>query len=156
MKILVFSDSHRSIDPMLAAARREKPDQILHLGDHESDALRLRELLPNTPILYVPGNCDPGSEAPQTVMPVLDGVHLMLTHGHRYQVKFGLLRLGLAAAEAGVQAALFGHTHQPCTEMFEGVLLLNPGAVGGRRGTYGILETAHGVITNYRIVRVEE
>ena len=141
---------------MLDAAEREKPDQIIHLGDHEGDALRLRELLPNTPVLYVPGNCDPGSDAPQTLKPVIDGVRFMVTHGHRYQVKFGLMRIGLAALEAEVQAVLFGHTHQPYTEWFENVLLFNPGTVGGRGGTYGILETMHGVITNYRILRTQE
>ncbi|MBR2977175.1 MAG: YfcE family phosphodiesterase [Oscillospiraceae bacterium] len=156
MKILIFSDSHRNIAPMLDAAEREKPDQIIHLGDHEGDALRLRELLPNTPVLYVPGNCDPGSDAPQTLKPVIDGVRFMVTHGHRYQVKFGLMRIGLAALEAEAQAVLFGHTHQPCTETFENVLLFNPGTVGGRGGTYGILETEHGVITNYRILRTQE
>ena len=118
--------------------------------------MRLRELLPNTPILYVPGNCDPGSDAPQTVTPVIDGVRFMVTHGHRYRVKFGLMRIGLAALEAEAQAVLFGHTHQPCTESFENVLLFNPGAIGAGGGTYGILETAHGGITNYRIVRKQE
>ena len=156
MKILVLSDSHRCITPMRTVIRREKPDQILHLGDHESDALRLRELVPNTPILYVPGNCDPGSEAPETVTPVIDGVLFLITHGHRYQVKYGLLRLSLAAEEMGVQAALFGHTHQPCIEQHGGVLLFNPGAVGGHYGTYGIIETDHGIIKDCRILRVNE
>lgn len=156
MKILVLSDSHRCVEQMQKAVEREKPDQILHLGDHESDALRLRELYPNTPLLYVPGNCDPGSDAPQTVTPVIDGVFFMLTHGHRYQVKYGLLRLGLAAQELGVQAALFGHTHTACAEYFENVLLFNPGAVGGTFGSYGVIETAHGVIKDCRIERLGE
>ena len=141
---------------MCEAVRREKPDQILHLGDHESDALHLRELYPNTPLAYVPGNCDHGSDASETVTPVIDGVSFMLTHGHRYEVKYGLLRLGLAAQELGVQAALFGHTHQACAEYFENVLLFNPGAVGSSSGSYGIIETDHGVIKDCRILRLSE
>ena len=156
MKILVLSDSHRCIGQMRKAVDLEKPDQILHLGDHESDALRLREAYPEIPLAYVPGNCDHGSDAPQTLTPVIDGVSFLLTHGHQYQVKYSLLRLGLAAQEFGVQAALFGHTHQACAEYFENVLLFNPGAVGSSSGSYGIIETEHGVIKDCRILRLSE
>ena len=38
MRIVVFSDSHGSVEPMLHAVREEKPDLVLHLGDHARDA----------------------------------------------------------------------------------------------------------------------
>ena len=38
MKILVFSDSHRSVGGMIDAVEREKPQQIIHLGDIMDDA----------------------------------------------------------------------------------------------------------------------
>ena len=33
MKILVFSDSHRSWSGMIQAIDEQKPDQVIHLGD---------------------------------------------------------------------------------------------------------------------------
>ena len=43
--------------------------------------------------------------------------------------------------------ALFGHTHQAVIRRQNGVLLFNPGAVGGysRTGNYGVLTVENGV-----------
>ncbi|MBQ7895316.1 MAG: metallophosphoesterase family protein, partial [Oscillospiraceae bacterium] len=38
MKAAVFSDTHRNIRLMLEAIHRCRPDIIIHLGDHDSDA----------------------------------------------------------------------------------------------------------------------
>ena len=58
MKILVFSDSHRSVAGMLSAVADEAPDQIIHLGDLEEDAEAVSDAYPRIPVCMVPGNCD--------------------------------------------------------------------------------------------------
>jgi hypothetical protein len=41
--------------------------------------------------------------------------------------------LDLKPADAGIDAVLFGHTHQPKSEIRDGVLYFNPGSAGPRR-----------------------
>ena len=40
-KLLILSDSHRNIQNMVEAVEIEKPDMIIHLGDHYRDAMQL-------------------------------------------------------------------------------------------------------------------
>ena len=42
MKVLVFSDSHGYNMSMAYAIEREKPDAVIHLGDHTDDADDIR------------------------------------------------------------------------------------------------------------------
>ena len=44
MKILVFSDSHRSMSGMYSAIDRHLPDQVIHLGDLLQDAEMLADM----------------------------------------------------------------------------------------------------------------
>lgn len=145
MKVLVLSDSHGIFSSMENAVERERPDYIFHLGDYQRDARKLEEFYPEIPLLSVPGNCDwplPGKQL--TLIREFGGVRVLLTHGHAYGVKSGLLRMELAAREAGVQVALFGHTHCAVCEDLGGLWLMNPGASSGLRRSYGILEIAGG------------
>ena len=129
------------------AVERERPDYLFHLGDYQRDARRLEEFYPQIPLLSVPGNCDrPLPDAALTLLREFDGVRMLLTHGHAYGVKNGLLRLELAAREAGARVALFGHTHRALCEELDGLWLLNPGACSGPRRGYGVVELSGGVI----------
>ena len=58
MKLLILSDSHREMEYMRDAVRRERPDAVIHLGDLVPDADRLAEEFPGLPVLSVRGNCD--------------------------------------------------------------------------------------------------
>lgn len=58
MKILVFSDSHRSLSGMYAAIDLHKPEQVIHLGDMMDDAEEVARHYPKLPFCLVPGNCD--------------------------------------------------------------------------------------------------
>lgn len=153
MKILVLSDSHGTMCSMENAVERERPDYIIHLGDYQRDARKLEEFYPEIPLISVPGNCDrplPGEQL--TLLREFGGVRVLLTHGHAYGVKSGLLRMELAAREACAQVALFGHTHRAVCEDLGGLWLLNPGASSGPRRTCGIVEISGGAVT----CRVEE
>ena len=115
MKLLILSDSHGEQEPMRLAVRRERPDVLIHLGDHAADAFELAQEFYDLPVSYVRGNCDgPFPSCAETYLRNLEGVRVFAAHGHRYGVKSGLLRFYFAAAENGAQLALFGHTHCPC------------------------------------------
>lgn len=150
MKILVLSDSHRNIEPMLKAVELEQPDMIIHLGDHYNDAMSLSKKYPLMPLVAVPGNCDFSNE-PSTRLLAIEGHKILLCHGHQYHVKQNLLTLTYAAKEQSAEAVLFGHTHHICCDYHNGLLLFNPGSIGEPyyRGnnSYGILTVTKDVLT---------
>ena len=144
MKLLVMSDSHGNIANMRQAVQRESPDRILHLGDYWRDAERLRECYPEVPMDQVPGNCDfRSAEEPEQLL-VIQQKRILICHGHTYQVKQSLLRAGLAAEEADLDAFLFGHTHRAFCDYHGKTLMFNPGSIGEPRGFYGILTLENG------------
>ena len=145
MKVLVFSDSHGFVSEMENAVFRHTPDYIIHLGDYVSDVLMLRETFPRIPFSFVKGNCDFSSPEPTEQLLTLGGVPMLLTHGHRYDVKMGYDRLLYAAEENKVKLVLFGHTHYQTIIDEAGVVLFNPGSIRDY-AEYGLLELSNGKI----------
>ena len=142
MKLLVFSDSHgraRDVSRMTQKAQTGgKPDMVLFAGDGLYDALDLR--YEGYHVQAVRGNCDlaaPPDISYELTFPV-NGRLIYLSHGHRLQVKQGLGPLLGRAREVGAALAIFGHTHIQTLEGYEGILLLNPGAL--RDGAFAIVE----------------
>lgn len=142
-KILVLSDSHGKLNPMLMAVEAESPDLIIHLGDCWEDAGRLKAKYPQIPMERVPGNCDYSNEQAERII-VVEGKRLFICHGHTFNVKMGYLNLELKSEELGVDATLFGHTHRAYYENNNGITFLNPGSIGSppfeTPASYGILE----------------
>ena len=127
MKAAVFSDTHGVTSLMLEAVRRCRPDVMIHLGDYERDAERLREEFPEIPLYCVRGNCDIGGRAPDTDIVPLGPVKAFITHGHLFNVKYGRL-------DSLVYAAMD-------YEEIGGVKVINPGTAGaGRRLTWALVE----------------
>ena len=157
MKILVLSDSHSALRFMYHCVDAVMPDVILHLGDHYDDAEALAEEYPDIRMYHVPGNCDRyrcPPDALEIMTPVIDGVRLYMTHGHRHHVKMDIGRLLSDAREAGAQAALYGHTHVPnCYQDTDGLWILNPGSCGYFGGSAGLIEIQDGRIQSCRILR---
>lgn len=152
MKILVLSDSHGEMRYMEQAVFAETPDYIVHLGDKQRDGEALQKKFCRIPYIGVPGNCDFAGTEESVLVCELGGIRFLITHGHVHAVKYGLLRLGLAAAEAGASVALYGHTHRAAHDMFEAVHLFNPGAAGGGEPSYGVVEIIDGSLV-CRIVK---
>ena len=142
MKVLVFSDTHGSFGPMLRALREIRPDAVVHLGDGEKDAAKVKAEHPGVPFYQVSGNCDYGSSLPDETVVSLGGVRVLLCHGHRYAVDWGRLdSMVYAAQEKGCSLVLFGHTHSPENTELGGVKLVNPGTAGrGPRLSWARLE----------------
>lgn len=146
MKILVFSDSHRSLYGMHTAIGQHQPQQVIHLGDLMSDAEEIAEHYPGLPFCLVPGNCDGWSlSVPVKKQITLGGKSILLSHGHRWGVKSGY---GMAIADArsvGADILLFGHTHEPYCQCLDGGLwVMNPGS---SRSSYGLIELEDGEIS---------
>lgn len=148
MKLLVLSDSHGDTTYLRLAAKKERPDAIVHLGDHASDADVFDVEYPILPLCRVKGNCDFFEQRyPDKRVFSWEGVTILAVHGHKQNVKCGLLQLKYTALEAGAQLALFGHTHMAFCEEQDGLWLLNPGACGGRAPSYGVVELCDGRIS---------
>ena len=145
MKLLVLSDSHRTMKHMRYAAENTGPDAIIHLGDHISDALELQRQFPQIAFYMVNGNCDIHSAGKNELLLEFDGVVVFVTHGHKYGVKSGQSALINAARDRGAALALFGHTHQVLLEQAPGGLwLMNPGQMMRHDN---IAPASYGVVT---------
>ena len=141
MKILVFSDSHGNVDYMRRAVELEQPDHILHLGDVVPDAEKLHLEYPRIPMEMVRGNCDGWDETPEEKIVTLGGKQIWMLHGHTYRVKVGIGLMVMNAHEKGVDAVVFGHTHEPLCTMDGSLWIMNPGTVRGYpKATYGVID----------------
>ena len=144
MKILVFSDSHRARGGMLDAIDAHRPDQVIHLGDLQSDAEELTYVYPKLPICMVPGNCDGWTMDPLKKQITLAGKRILLSHGHLWGVKKGYEAAVADARAVGADILLFGHTHRAlCQQLEDGLWMMNPGA---SRTSYGLIRIEQGQI----------
>ncbi len=145
-KILIVSDSHGRSGLVENIIRKECPDMLIHLGDIEDDPGVIRSCLDETaktrnksipvPAVFVQGNCDryAGKELKAAAIFNLNGHRFYCTHGHRNGVDYGVENLAYTALENGCDFALYGHTHRPFDDEWEGVRILNPGSIGYPRG----------------------
>ena len=130
MRALVFSDSHGRVSPMLDAVELYNPDVIFHLGDVVRDAKKVKAAFPQIPFYLVQGNCDhdlPGYDAEDMVR--LAGKTVFYLHGHTLYVKSGLTYAVAKAKDMGADLLLYGHTHRPREDRYDGLLAVNPGAI---------------------------
>lgn len=155
MKILVFSDSHGRAKNIVEALKIHGGvcDFAVFLGDGLKDIDYAREKFPSVPFVSVRGNCDAffcDSERDECVLD-LDGVRVLITHGHKYNVKYGYGTILYRARELDADAVFFGHTHIPLdTQEYVGekrIHLFNPGSVG-MGASYGIVNTSGGVLVS--------
>ena len=146
MKILVVSDTHRSLANFETVYNRVKPvDAVLHLGDVEGQEELVRSIA-ECPVHFVKGNCDLGSPEPIARELSLGGVKIFMTHGHKYGINWGTEGLEEMGWQTEAKVVLYGHTHRPVVEWKSGFWLCNPGSITqprqeDRRPSYIILET---------------
>jgi putative phosphoesterase len=148
-KILIISDTHGVKIKMSAAVRRvPDADMIFHLGDYSRDADYIRTLTEKE-VYNVRGNCDLSSMTEAELLLSVEGVKILMVHGHKQNVKSSLLGLALYAQEKETDVALFGHTHIPTEQYHHNVLLYNPGSLGEPRGmpaTMGVMTIDQGAV----------
>ncbi len=137
MDILVLSDSHGNRENILRLLR-SMPNvrYLLFCGDGIRDLHGLEEEFPRLIVCDVRGNCDVfcGVDVPTERLLTIDGVRILMMHGHTHFVKSGTETAARYAFEKGADILLFGHTHVQSEEYFtfdEGhVYAFNPGSVG--------------------------
>ncbi len=141
MRFLVFSDSHGKTDRLKKILElHNDSDAVIFLGDGCENAKKIISAF-NKPYYIVRGNCDIGSNEKDTDFINYNGHKIMLCHGHRYSVKYGIDRLTASARANNCDVVLFGHTHIPFTKYDDGLYILNPGSISvSPTPSYGILD----------------
>ncbi|MDD5307260.1 MAG: metallophosphoesterase family protein [Deltaproteobacteria bacterium] len=123
----LVSDTHGLARPQ-ALARLRGSDLIAHAGDVGSaDVLVAFDAVAK--VVAVRGNMDParlGRPLPFTAELEVGGLLVLVIHD--------LAKLDLDPAGAGFAAVVHGHTHRPKVERRGGVLYVNPGFAGPKRG----------------------
>lgn len=151
LRLLLLADTHvgdraRQLYPsLLQAIQAEQPDLIFHAGD-VSRASALQELEKIAPVHAVQGNRDflAGHRLPSAIHTKINGLHIVLTHGHinlwHYLINY--LRLFLSGIRATRRSyeyrlarhfpqadiIIYGHTHLQSHDFHDGIRFLNPGA----------------------------
>lgn len=151
MRILVVSDTHGDFNTLRKVVNAHpEADIIVHCGDGSRDVDMLRTRFPEKRIINVRGNCDLGAnDVSLTEIFMVQGKKIMVTHGHLFDVKYGLNRIIHEAKEDDVDVVLFGHTHKALADYDDGLFILNPGCGGGYHATFGYVDiTKDGIVTN--------
>ncbi|HUZ05193.1 MAG TPA: metallophosphoesterase family protein [Acidobacteriaceae bacterium] len=137
MRIGVLSDTHGLLRAEALAALRGC-DHILHAGDVGDPAI-LEALRKLAPVTAIRGNIDQHGSC--AALPATEAV---LLDGHWFYLVHSIDDLDLNPVAAGMDAVIYGHSHQPAIEWKQDVLYFNPGSAGPRRFrlpiTIGILE----------------
>ena len=128
MKILVVSDTHGKSENLRDVIEIEKPDRIYHLGDGQGVEDNLW-MMSEAPAECVCGNCDWGGNLPNEVVLEVGNHVILLTHGHYYGVGYGYEKIAAAAKLKGCDIVLYGHTHVPTIDYYEGLTIANPGSI---------------------------
>lgn len=117
---------------------------LIHLGDNYSDADKFAQSLNINEVHNVFGNCDFYYTNDGIVLEkMIEGKKVIMTHGHKYNVKSGLSKLLLFAKEKKADLVLFGHTHKALNELMDNILFFNPGSTTHPREgrpTFGIIK----------------
>lgn len=139
IKIVVMSDTH--LDEPTGAFQSicsrfcDDANMVIHLGDW--DKVGILNYLEHYPLEAVSGNMDDYSikqRLPAQKIVKAGPFRLAITHGWGPP---GGIRQRIAEQVNGVDAVLFGHTHQPLIARQSGVLWFNPGSVFLGRGCSG-------------------
>lgn len=143
---LVFSDIHGDYDSLVKMKKiASENDGAFFAGDGLSSLSNFA-----TKEFYaVKGNCDLFGEEEKVVE--INGVKILLTHGHNFGVKQSYLRLFMRAKELECSVVIFGHTHLATVFEKEGVLFVNPGTCSyhANQKTYAILIISKGKAQAY-------
>jgi uncharacterized protein len=137
VRIAVLSDTHlregRSL-PSIVWGHLEGIDLILHAGDVVSTEL-LEDLKAIAPVEVVRGNCDGWelSGLPEKKIITCEKIRIGLTHGAYGYGKTTLEKAFRMFDPGSVEMIVFGHSHIPFKEKYEGVLLFNPGSPTDKR-----------------------
>lgn len=145
MKILIVSDSHGRNTYLERALDKTGPiDMLIHLGDLEGSEQFLRQNV-TCPMEMVSGNNDYFTDIEREKSIYIGPYKVLLTHGHRYRVHYGMEYIKDWARENQAAIVMFGHTHIPFIDQTSDIIALNPGSISqprqeGHNPSYLIME----------------
>ena len=156
MNILVISDSHGRIEPLIKIVHDVNPDIIFHLGDHNSDAEHLRKVFPLIQNIFsIAGNNDYEGSLTLVKYATVQGKKIMYCHGHTFSVRKNSNEILEMALKNNCDIALYGHTHIVENNIKSNVLILNPGSTyfpyDNSSPSYAILDTDNLTATIHHI-----
>ena len=139
MNILLVSDDHgfAGFETAFNNAVREygQIHAVLHAGDTQKDNEDYyNDICDGVLFVSVRGNND-FNDAPMERKLKLGGKSILLTHGHRYNVYFGIQSICSAAMEKQCDIVVYGHTHQRNHQKGEDLEVINPGSLTGIRSS---------------------
>lgn len=153
MRIVVFSDSHGDVFQAIEVVQRNEKEKIfVFLGDGAEDLDTLKDMYPHKEFIGVRGNCDFFCRLADEYMMDVEGVKILCTHGHNYNVKLSHDKLIEAARKKGAAVVLHGHTHKSFIKYDDGLYIVCPGSVSkpfDRNPTYATIDiTGKGIFCN--------
>jgi putative phosphoesterase len=155
-----MSDSHKKYEILESIVNKNQDsDMFIHLGDGMFEVYDIINNHPNLNFAFVRGNCDYGESPAERIIETPGGVRIFCTHGHLYSVNSGVDNLIAKAKSENCSVALYGHTHIYCTEVVNGIYLMNPGSVTSPRGknppTYGIITISDNMEIDMSVLEAE-
>lgn len=150
MLVMIVSDSHSMNKTTLINTLKKHPaDYYIHCGD----IFMPYKDLELTHFYNVRGNND-GPQITSELNLEIDGLTFWITHGHQYNVDFGIEGLKHHIKNHHCDIVCFGHTHNPTYIKEDGTIYLNPGSLSYPRGrymspTYCLFDTKTKEVTYY-------
>jgi len=145
MYCVIVSDSHGR-NEVFKQLREMYPtaSAYLHCGDSECPSTELDGFV------SIQGNNDLYYDYPKQIILDLDGVRVLLIHGHQYPMYSVVEKLIVKAREEDCKLVLYGHTHIYKVTRFEDLVLVNPGSIHYNRDasepSYAIVTIENGKI----------
>lgn len=141
MKILVLSDSHNGFSFGKFLSTVNGADIVVHLGDGDRDKADLAAVL-NVPFYALRGNCD--FSGLREAYFAAGKFNILALHGDSFFVKSDLSYLRRYAEDRNADIVLYGHSHIPSIDWFDGKLFVNPGSLcrprDGYKPTYCVID----------------
>ena len=143
-KVVIIADTHLRLGhfPSLINIMNEA-DYIICAGDAEYDYYSILKEYGDK-LIICRGNCDIGVDFEREIVTTIEGIRILITHGHTLSVKSGLDKLYYRASELDCTLAIYGHTHIAETTKCERITLVNSGAIYGHNPSYAYLTLHNG------------
>ena len=124
----LIADTHGLVRPEVPDALAGV-DLILHAGDVGGPSV-IATLAAVAPVRAVSGNTDsPEDRLPSTIDCILDGIRILVCHGH----EVGTPTPERLVARYKADVIVYGHTHRRLLKEIGATIVVNPGAAGPRR-----------------------
>ncbi|MGG5462933.1 metallophosphoesterase [Clostridium sp. B9] len=128
MRVAIVSDTHGVTNVIeYIKTLLHDSDVLIHLGDSINDVKILSKDFEGK-VYAVVGNCDYEKNGEVEQVIEIEGKKFLITHGHKYAVKYGLDRIFYRGMELGVDGVIFGHTHRKIAIQEGGLWIINPGS----------------------------